>query len=269
MRHVTLPGTTIQVSRFIFGTASLFNAGNAAKRSRLLDAAVDHGFTHFDTAPYYGFGVAERDLGLLRSRHSNITVTTKVGIYSPGGERQSATLVAARKAVGRLFPAVSRPTIDWSVKRARAALEASLRRLGRTHVDLYLLHEPDYTLLDSDEWMRWLETEITAGRVRQFGIAADTEHLSTFLSLSGSPFLRLVQTTDSLASCEANALIRKGYPLQITYGYVSSALREHGSADAAAILSQALKRNNDGAIIVSTRNPRRVPLYAGIEGCHP
>lgn len=68
MRRIILPGTALSVSRFIFGTASLFRAGRRSERLRLLDAAYDHGLTHFDTAPYYGFGSAERDLKRLHVR---------------------------------------------------------------------------------------------------------------------------------------------------------------------------------------------------------
>ena len=114
MIKVILPGTDMPISRFSFGTASLFAVGTAKRRARLLSAAYDHGFTHFDTAPYYGFGTAERDLRTLLRAHSSVTVATKVGIYSPGGEAQSSTAVFLRKAAGRIVPALSRPTIATS-----------------------------------------------------------------------------------------------------------------------------------------------------------
>lgn len=98
MRQVILPGTDLSVSRFSFGTASLFNVGSSKMRANLLAAAFDNGFTHFDTAPYYGFGTAERDLKPLLKAHPDITVATKVGIYSPGGEAQSTASVFLRKA---------------------------------------------------------------------------------------------------------------------------------------------------------------------------
>src|SRR4029077_16666421 len=131
----------------------------------------DHGLTHFDTAPYYGFGTAERDLRDLLARRPEATVTTKVGIYSPGGESQAEGTILLRKAVGRILPSVSRPDYDWSVPRAKQALEASLRRLGRAHIDLYMLHEPDFGRVHPDEWFRWLDDERTGGRVRRFGVA--------------------------------------------------------------------------------------------------
>ena len=115
MRKVALADTDLQVSRFIFGTAGLFNAGGLKRRLELLESAFDQGVTHFDTAPYYGFGAAERAMKPFLARHPEATVTTKVGIYSPGGERQPDGLVFLRKAAGRVIPAISRPTIDWSL----------------------------------------------------------------------------------------------------------------------------------------------------------
>lgn len=261
--HILIPGTDLEVPRLLFGTASLFNVGNAAARARLLDAAYDHGLTHFDTAPYYGFGMAERDLQSLLARRRDATVTTKVGIYSPGGERQPSLLVLARKAIGRLAPAVSRPTIDWSVARAQGALEGSLRRLARETIDLYMLHEPDAALLESDEWLRWLEDVRAKGQVRRFGIAVDAARLHGFLNRP-SVLSDLIQTIDSLEGREADALTAAGRPMQITYGYVSAAMRGSASVDVRAVLRAALARNASGAVIVSTRQVERMSVYAAL-----
>lgn len=260
MRQVILAGTDLPVSRFSFGTASLFNAGSGRMRANVLAAAVDHGFTHFDTAPYYGFGTAERDLRPLLKAHPGITVATKVGIYAPGGEAQSAASVFLRKAAGRIVPALSRPTIDWSVTRARQSLTASLRRLGRARVDLYLLHEPELGLLDSDEWLRWLESE--RDRVGRFGIAVDARRLKPFLEAE-SPLASVIQTLDSIENREADVILDHHRPLQITYGYVRAA-RQAGRLNVPAVLAAALRRNRNGSVIVSTRKPGRLRQYAEI-----
>jgi aryl-alcohol dehydrogenase-like predicted oxidoreductase len=258
MHQINLPGTDIRVSRFSFGTAGLFNASlSARERGRLLSAAYDAGFTHFDTAPYYAFGIAERDLRPFLASRPNATVTTKVGLYSPGGEAQPAPLVFLRKAAGRAWPALSRPTIDWSVARARAQLSASLRRLGRERIEFYLLHEPDLPLIATDEWLRWLEDE--RDRVAWFGIAGTPQRLAAFIE-TANPLATVVQTEDSIAGREADFLTRCGRPFQFTYGYVS-ALRGKGPLDAADILTEALRRNRTGSVIVSTRSIDRLPQY--------
>jgi D-threo-aldose 1-dehydrogenase len=265
MRQVILPGTKISLSRFSFGTGSLFNVGSSVNRANLLAAAFDHGFTHFDTAPYYGFGIAERDLKPLLKAHPNITVATKVGLYSPGGEAQSSTLVFLRKTAGKVLPALSRPEADFNVARARKALEGSLKRLGRERIDLYLLHEPKPQLLNTDEWVRWLESE--KSRVAYFGLAVSAARLRLFLA-PGSPPWPVIQTTDSIEAREADLLEQHIRPMQITYGYVSAAIRA-GKMDVASVLTQALRRNRTGSVIVSTRKTERLRQYGEIcEAAH-
>jgi aryl-alcohol dehydrogenase-like predicted oxidoreductase len=250
MRKLVLPGTGLEVSRFIFGTGSLHHLGSDAAAERLLDAAADQGFSHFDTAPYYGLGLGETLLGRLLRRRPACTATTKAGLYPRlgGGSR---TAMLAGKAAGRLVPPLSRPRADWSVRRAKASLERSLKRLGRERIDLLLLHEPDDALLDSDEWRRWLEEE---PRVLHFGLAGEPARLLPFARRQ-DPLARLLQTRDSLARHEADAF--ETFP-QVTYGYVSGA----DGAEARAMLAGALDRQRDGAVIVSTRRADRLPLYA-------
>lgn len=263
MLMVTLPGTTLHLSKFIFGTASLFNAGGQKSRITLLEAAIEAGFTHFDTAPYYGFGWAERDLGQVLQRHPSVTVTTKVGIYSPGGEQSSQAAVFVRKAAGRFMPSFSRPSIDFTLQRAKQMLESSFSRLRRERIELYLLHEPELPLLDSDEWRQWLEDEVKSGRVGAFGLALTKDRLLPFLA--AAPGLApVVQVLDSLEEREADCLRSYGRPLQITYGYVSAARARGSTRSVPEILAAALRRNPGGAIIVSTTKPERLGQYARV-----
>lgn len=233
-------------------------------RQRVLDAAYDHGMTHFDTAPYYAFGIAERELAPLLARHPGASVTTKVGIYSPGGEAQSGAAVFARKAIGRVLQSSNRPTHDSTVDRAKRSLDASLRRLGRDHVELYMLHEPDWASLRCDEWLRWLEDEIAGGRIGNFGVAGEAERVAPFLAHS-SRLAAVVQTSDSIDRHEPDLLSQYARPLQITYGYVSAAMSRDKDAVAEDILKEALRRNESGAVIVSTRRPERMRQYAALD----
>ena len=263
MEAIKIANTDLRVSRFIFGTGSLFNAGPLAKRLAVLEAAVEHGFTHFDAAPYYGFGMAERDLAHVLRKHRALTVTTKVGIYPPGGEQQSTLSILFRKAGGKVFPALSRPTVDFSLQRAQWALEGSLRRLGRDCIDVYMLHEPLLELVNTDEWLKWLEDLCARGRIRYFGLALTIDRLLPFLKTK-SPLADFVQTVDSLRDREADVLPAHGKPLQITYGYVSAARAKGDMSSVADVLSRAVKRNAHGAIIVSTRQPGRMGQYRAL-----
>lgn len=262
MHQVVIPGTELKVSRFIFGTGSLFNAGSRKARLNVLAAAREHGFTHFDTAPYYGFGWAERDLAPLLAAHPQLTVTSKVGIFSAGGENQPELMVLARKAMGHLIRPISKPQVDWNVARARRSLDASLKRLGRTRIDLYTLHDPDLSLVDTEEWQRWLERESVSGRIGNYGISVDAPRLAPFLT-TRSGLAKVIQTTDSLQRQEADQITQHGRPLQVTYGYVSAA-RAAGPVDVPSVLAAALNRNPDGAVIVSSLNLKHLPQYARI-----
>ena len=82
--RTTLPGTSIEVSRLSFGTASLHHLHSSRTRQALLQGALDVGITHFDTSPFYGYGLAERELGIFQARNRGLfTVATKIGLYPP------------------------------------------------------------------------------------------------------------------------------------------------------------------------------------------
>jgi aryl-alcohol dehydrogenase-like predicted oxidoreductase len=254
MQRVRLRGTDISVSRFVFGTASLHHVGgNAAQR--LLDLAAEQGFSHFDTAPLYGSGLGEHMLGRFLRRHRQLGVTTKVGLYPRLGAARTRTGMLARKLAGRVLPPLSLPLARWSVARARRSLDQSLRRLGRDRVELLMLHEPDHRAVDTDEWQRWIEDE--RGRVGRFGLAGEPEKLLPF-AREGSPLAGVLQTRDSAEVSGADSLRRAGFGPQLCYGALSAA----GGADPSELLAGALSRNPDAAIIVSTRRPERLPLFA-------
>src|SRR5919202_725173 len=54
---------------------------------------------------------------------------------------------------------------------ARAALEASLRRLGTDYVDLYQLHNPRMDAIERDDLFAELETLKDEGKLRHYGVA--------------------------------------------------------------------------------------------------
>jgi aryl-alcohol dehydrogenase-like predicted oxidoreductase len=262
MRQILLPGCDLKLSRFVFGCASLFNAGGARARKTLLAGAADAGFSHFDVAPSYGFGMAERDLAPLLQARPELTVTTKVGLYAPGGEDSPAGVILLRKAAGKVFPALSKAEVDFSLARAKLSLEGSLRRLGRERVDLLLLHAPRLDWLAADAWLNWLECLVGSGRVGAFGLAATrVESVGEFIDKAPA-LARVIQCPDSFDLCEADPLIARGRPPQLTYGYVAAARRRGPKRDIGEILKQALARNPHGALVVSTLNSGRLRRFA-------
>lgn len=254
MDRIAIGGDGLAVPRLIFGTASLFGAGSGRHRLALLESAVDHGFSHFDTAPYYGFGMAERDLAAILRRHPAVTVTSKVGLYAPGGEAQPALSILLRKAAGRWFGSLSRPAVDFSLARARRSLEGSLRRLGRAHIDLYLLHEPDIALVGTDEWSRWLEDRRRDGTIGGYGLAGRPERLMPFIE-PASPLAAILQSSAGTALLPADRL-------GISYGHIHEARARGVTAPAVEILRSAMRARPGQAIIVATRRPERIAPLA-------
>lgn len=253
MKTIAIPEANLVVSRLSFGTASLHHLPFSSGRRALLAAAWDAGFTHFDTSPYYGFGIAEHELGrFLKAARREATVATKVGLYAPGG-RTSGTLAAwGRKAVGKAFPSISRAVVDWSVARATASLHESLNVLGRDHVDIVFLHEPAPGLLDADEFLRWCTKQKEAGKIKHWGLAGEWPRFSTW---TRHPLAEIVQTRD----LDAAALRAAGREPQFTYGALSSAPR---GASVAEALRAALARNPRGSLVVSTRKIGRLKALA-------
>jgi aryl-alcohol dehydrogenase-like predicted oxidoreductase len=258
MRQVVLPATDLKVSRFSFGTAALHLAGDSRRQAALLRAARASGFTHFDTAPLYGFGLAETMIGSVIGQDAGVSIATKVGLYPPGGRARSRLLVLARKSAGRILPVFSKAVANLNIGRARRSLDQSLKALRRDRIDILFLHDADPRLLMSDEFETWRGTEID--RVGHFGLAGIHSD-ATGLAQTHPGLTQVLQARDSLDGREADAILAMGRPLQFTFGYLSST---KGGASPEAILGAALKRNPAGSILVSTRSHARVGQYASI-----
>jgi aryl-alcohol dehydrogenase-like predicted oxidoreductase len=221
------------------------------RRRSLLAAAFDAGFTHFDTAPLYGFGLAESELGgFLKARRGRVTVTTKIGLYPPR-VRTGVASVWAEKACTKLWRGAPRPTVSWSLMTMAMEFEASLRRLQTDIVDLLLLHEASYRTFNAEALFEWLSRERDKGRIRGWGLAGETASVCEWLD-GDSPLAMVLQVRDSLERREADQLLACGRSLQLTYGYMSSALKSRSRPVADAVFGSALMRNPTGSILVST-----------------
>ena len=262
MQCIRIPGTALEVSRFSCGTASLHHLPRARARLDLLLAAVDAGFSHFDTSPLYGFGLSEEDLGrLLKQRGQELTVATKVGLYPPGRSAGGEISVWLRKAAGKLLPKLSRPIVDWSLAAARSSLDRSLHRLGRDWIDILFLHEPVPGLFDVDEWFAWLEEQRSQGRIRAWGLAGLPRPMVPWLR-SGHPLADILQVRDSVVGREADVVLAAGRDLQFTYGYLSAPSGTAGEQPISEPLRTVLARNPTGSVVVSTRRIERLHQFA-------
>ena len=118
----------------------------------VVDAALESGVTLFDTADIYGAqpGLSEELLGqALGSRRDEVIIATKGGMDLDG-------------AIGPDFGA--RGSRRYLVR----AVEASLKRLGTDHIDLYQHHTPDSTT-PIEETLAALDDLVRAGKIRYIG----------------------------------------------------------------------------------------------------
>jgi aryl-alcohol dehydrogenase-like predicted oxidoreductase len=183
LQRVTVMGTSLSTSRIGLGTHALHRLFSKRARQDLLATAYARGLRYFDTAPSYGAGIAEHELGHFATRRrSELVLTTKFGITAghlaaavPGWVYAQMALRVLAKATGtkRIFN--REPPRDFSAAQARASLESSLRRLGTDYVDVLYLHEPRLELLgDPEALVRALEALKVAGKVRYFGLSGDS-----------------------------------------------------------------------------------------------
>lgn len=128
------------------GTVPLGNFGRAIADEEALAvvaAAWGGGIRYFDTAPLYGFGLAERRLGhaLTELPRDQFLVSTKVGRLLVAGGPPDPTLYDAGRPIYHEVPDLA-PVPDFSVAGIRQSLESSLERLGLDRVDVVFLHDP-------------------------------------------------------------------------------------------------------------------------------
>lgn len=204
---VRLPRVPTPTTPLGVGMATLMREPSRSGQQRLLDAAYDVGFRHFDTAPSYGLGAAERVLGdFLRRRGGDVTVGTKVGILARGNARLIRLIEKPARALLRRVPSlrgratarvgsVAHARPDFSAETRTRSLEGSLRALRIDAIDLYLLHEPQPDDVTA-EVVDWLEAQRTRGLVRAIGVASPAAAALEVMRRHPGTF-EVVQTTSN------------------------------------------------------------------------
>ncbi|WP_084439224.1 aldo/keto reductase [Sphingobium sp. TCM1] len=122
------------------GTApigNLYRVVGEQEARATLNAAWDAGIAYYDTAPHYGFGLAERRLGAMlaeRDPAGKAIISTKVGrLLVPTG--------ATGERHGFVDADPYEPVFDYSHGAVLRSFEGSCARLGRERIDLLLAHD--------------------------------------------------------------------------------------------------------------------------------
>jgi aryl-alcohol dehydrogenase-like predicted oxidoreductase len=261
MRTVQLAATTLSSSRLGFGLSGLHHLFRSKDRQNLLACAFDDGINYFDTSPYYGHGLAERELGKFGSVHrGNILIATKFGIHAnPWLNRlpllmysRLATNAVLRRVSGRKSFTVAR-RFDYSGRAAAASLERSLRALRTDHVDILYLHDPTLArLAEPRELLETLQGLQASGKVRYVGLAGNGRECTAILR--SHPGLHcLLQVDAASGNGELETLNAACMPFHASYGHFRA---PHDSiADA---LAAAVRTNRQGVILFSTRHTAHI-----------
>lgn len=152
MQYRTLGCTGTVVSTHTLGAMTFGAEADEETSASIMTAFVEAGGTCIDTADVYGRGTSEEIIGRWLAAHPT----------------DAAELVIATK--GRFPMGDGANDAGLSRRHLRAALDASLRRLGVDHVDLYQMHAWDeHTPLE--ETLRFLDDAVTAGKISYYGFS--------------------------------------------------------------------------------------------------
>ncbi len=229
MKSETVHGVTLP--KIGFGTWRLGGESRADPKTdaaslAALRTALETGYTHFDTAEYYGAGRAEELLGrAVRDANSDrgkLFITTKV---SP--DHLAHDLVVR-------------------------ACEDSLRRLGLGYIDLYLVHWPPRSVKQLPETFRALNRLVADGKVRHLGVSNfKLKMLKAAQSFSETPIItdqvpyrlpdRAYAANGVLEHCRRNEILLTAYsPVKFRNLPVNKTIRAVAEAHGATPFQIAL-----------------------------
>jgi aryl-alcohol dehydrogenase (NADP+) len=149
MRYRVLGSSGMKVSQLCLGTMLFGGPTPEADARRIIDDAADRGVNFIDTADVYAEGRSE-------------------AIVGPAIKAKRDRWVLATKLAQSTGPAVT--DMGLSRRHMLRAVEASLKRLGTDHIDLYYTHRID----PDTAWEQTIATFgdlIRQGKIREWGVS--------------------------------------------------------------------------------------------------
>lgn len=209
-----------------------------------LRAGIDLGLTLIDTAEMYADGRAEEVVGeAIRGQRDRVWLVSKVYPWNAGGQK------------------------------GIAACEASLRRLGTDHIDLYLLHwRGEYGL---DETVAMMETLQQQGKIGRWGVSnLDTDDMQELWQVPGGQACAANQVLYHLASrgieydllpwCQRHSVPVMAYCPLAQAGRLRSGLMNHAVVNEIAQNHGASPAQILLAWVISHRSVMAIPKAASI-----
>jgi aryl-alcohol dehydrogenase-like predicted oxidoreductase len=157
MQTRTLGRTDVRLSEISLGTWGLASGAYGAVEPSRFEAVVkkawEVGVTTFDVAPLWGSGESEWRTAAALGDHLKEAV-----FVSRAGQ----------------IPEPSGPSARFDSQSIIDEVEASLKRLGREHLDVVLLHHPPAKVLQSDLFRKGIDHLIATGKIRAWGASVVT-----------------------------------------------------------------------------------------------
>lgn len=187
MRVKSFGKTGLMVSEIGFGCSRIggITAQNSAGSDAItvLQRALDEGITFYDTADMYSQGESESLVGkAFCDRRASVIIATKGGYCLPAQRQLMARIKPLVRPIIN-FLGIKRQNIptgisgslsqDFSEAHLINAIEGSLRRLKTDYIDIYQLHSPPQSVLETGTFIETLELMKKQGKIRFYGIAAD------------------------------------------------------------------------------------------------
>ncbi|MEU7034845.1 MULTISPECIES: aldo/keto reductase [unclassified Streptomyces] len=154
MKYTQLGRTGLKVSRLVLGTMNFGPQTDEADSHAIMDAALDAGINYFDTANVYGWG-----------ENKGRTEEIIGSWFAQGGGRREKTVLATK-----VYGSMSRESETWpnedklSALNIRRAVDASLKRLGTDHIDVYQFHHIDRSTPFEEIWQA-IDVLIQQGKI--------------------------------------------------------------------------------------------------------
>jgi D-threo-aldose 1-dehydrogenase len=183
-----------------FGTAPLGNMFRDipdAEAAATVDAAWEAGTRYFDTAPFYGAGLAEIRLGaaLAQRPRNEFVISSKVGRVILDELEDPASRDQGEKGDIFRYGRPNKIALDYSADGTRRSIEQSLQRLGVDRLDFVWVHDVAQDF-HGDRWIQMFETARTGafpaltklrdeGMIRGWGLGVNkTEPVELLLDLA-------------------------------------------------------------------------------------
>lgn len=272
------------IKKLGLGTAPLgnmFRDVSEQEAHQTVQSAWDAGVRYFDTAPFYGYGLAENRLGEVLSAYDreSFVLSSKVGrVMLNEKEEKSGLFADGRK---------NKVLTDYSEDTTLRSIEQSLKRLQTNYLDMVFVHDlsPDFW---GDNWVtkfdearngafKTLNRLRDEGVIKSWGLGVNTtipielamelEEVTPNLSLSATQYT-LMQHERALQGMMPQAY-KKEMGVVVGGPYNSGALLGGKHFDYAPITDEAKTQVNQLKAIANNHNISLKAAALQFSAAHP